>query len=36
MSSIVLIAAVSENNVIGKDNDLPWSLYTRAYYYHGS
>jgi len=26
MSSIVLIAAVSENNVIGKDNDLPWSL----------
>lgn len=26
MNNIVLIAAVSENNVIGKDNQLPWKL----------
>ncbi len=24
MSEIVIIAAVAENNVIGKDNDIPW------------
>ena len=26
MSNVVLIAAISENNIIGKNGDLPWSL----------